>query len=214
MTRSGPSGERPGDPGLAELVGRTEGLQPWRRLFHAASGVAMVAGLLVLPLSRGLVLALLGSCVVILWLADLARLSSPRLNVLFFRAFPSLASPREAEKPASSSWYVLGIFLALLLFSRERAVAGILVLALADPAASLVGRRWGRRPVGNGSLEGSATFFGVACLALLTLVPPGPALAAAALATVVEVLPWPLDDNLTIPLVTAGALQLLAVAWP
>lgn len=198
------------DARLAELVRQTEGLQPWRRLFHAASGLAIAAGLLLLPVGRGFALAVLGGLGAALWLGDLIRLSSPRMNALFFETFPSLASPREARGPASSSWYVLGVFLAVLVFSREPAAAGTLVLALADPAASLVGRRWGRRSVGHGSVEGSSVFFGVAWLALVPLVGPVPALAAAAAATVVEPLPWPLDDNLTVPLVTAGALWALA----
>jgi dolichol kinase len=193
---------------LAALVARTEGLQPWRRIFHAVSGLALAFVPAALALDPPVTVALLGAAVAFLLAADLARLRVPALNRLFFRAFTSLASPREARQIASSTWFALGGLITYLLFPYAVATAALVVLALADPAASVVGRTWGRRRLGKGSLEGAGTFFVVAFVALSPLVGAGPALAAALVSAAVEVLPIPLDDNLTIPL-TCGA----AVAW-
>ena len=196
---------------FSELVEKTRGVQPWRRFFHAAGGVLIVLSLQLLPIGRWTALVLLGSILTVLVLLDIIRLASPRWNRNFFRAFSSLASPREAGKIASSTWYLLGAFLTLLFFPRPYALAGILVLALADPAASVVGRVWGKRPFGAGTLEGTAVFVGVAVLAILPFAPWWAALPAAVVTAVVERTSWRLDDNITVPLTVAAALLLLTL---
>lgn len=205
----GERGNREQDSPLMELVARTEGLQPWRRVFHAGNGVLIVAALGILPIDTWTALVLLGSILSVLLLMDGLRLTNPKLNRMFFQAFTPLASPREAGKVASSTWYVGGVLLALLLFPRSVALAGVLVLALADPAAGVVGRAVGTRSFGAGTVQGSVTFALVAFLCLLPFAPWWAALAAAVAATLVEALPWPVDDNLTIPPTAAGTLVLL-----
>ncbi len=194
---------------LADLVKKTEGLQPWRRVFHAANGTVLVLILSFVPVPTPFVLLFLGALLAILVLADALRLARPDLNVLFFRAFTFLASPREEKGVASSTWYVLGALLVLLLYPRQAALAGILTLALADPMASLIGRKWGRRKLGSGTLEGSVVFFLVASLTLAFFAPWPVAVAAALAAAAVEAIPWPVDDNLSVPLAAGGLLALL-----
>lgn len=191
---------------LDELVHRTRGLQPWRRLFHAANGVATAVALTWLPLERWQAVAILGAILATLVVADVVRLRSTAANRLFFRAFSPLASPREARGIASSTWYTLGIFLAVALFPLPYAVSGILVLALADPAASYIGQRWGGRPFMGGTRVGTAVFFGVACAVLGLRHALPVALVAAVVVTIAERRSWPLDDNLLIPLACAGVL--------
>jgi dolichol kinase len=195
---------------LTLLVRRTKGLQPWRRGFHAASGlvVALVPG--ALGWSPPVVVATLAAALVLLGAIDLARLRSPALNAWFFRSVPSLASPREAAGVASSTWFAAGVLLTWALFAPAAAIPAILVLALADPAASVVGRLVRSPRVGTGSWAGSLAFFSVAVAVLLTTAGVGPAaaVAVAAVASAVEVAPLRLDDNLTVPLSVAALLAL------
>jgi dolichol kinase len=195
----------PPDP-LGPLVDRTEGLQPWRRIFHALTGCAVAGWLSVSGSAWETHVALFGAGVVLLFLGDLLRLRIPALNRLFFRLFRPLASPREAGGIASSTWYLLGCWLAIVIFPVDIALRSILVLALADPIASYVGRRWGKHAFFSGSVEGSILFFSVS-LAILAPFAGGPvgALVAGA-ATLLERIPWRLDDNLTIPLGTGALL--------
>jgi len=194
---------------LDALVERTRGPQPWRRLFHLANGV-LVAVLLSLPIAtRGRAVALLGAAVVALLVLDVVRLRHARANEMFFRAFIHLASPREARGIASSTWYAVALLVVVALFPRPAAVSGVLVLAVSDPAASWVGRRWGRRRFLGGTLEGSLVFLAT-CLLILALRHPLPvACAAALLATLAERVSWPVDDNVAVPVTTAAALTLL-----
>lgn len=193
---------------LDHLVRRTEGIQPWRRVLHALNGVTTAAVLYWLLPGQGWALAVLGALLVFLLTMDLVRLRNPMANLLFFRWFRVLASPREERGIASSTWYTLGVFLAVLLFPRAAVIPALLVLALADPAASVLGRRFGKRPLGKGSVEGSTAFAVVAFLVLWPFVGAGTALVAAVVGAVVEILPLGLDDNLTVPLAVGAILAL------
>lgn len=201
-----------GKPELTELVARTEGLQPWRRVFHAANGCAVVAALQLGLLSREQMLILLTVALVGALAIDVLRFRVPAVQRLFFRSMAALASPREARGIASSTWYVLGVLIALAAFPLPVAEASILVLALGDPAASYVGQRWGKHRIpGDGSVEGTVVFWLVALAVLLAFLPPVYAVLGSLVATVVERIPWPLDDNLTLPVGTGAALTLIGV---
>ena len=202
---------------LSSLIARTEGIQPWRRLFHACNGVvlALLPGLI--GLERAATVALYAAGTLAAFGLDAVRLRAPGVNRWFFAVFNRLASPREARGAASSSWYALGITLSMALFPLEIARAAILVLGLADPAASVIGRIWGRRPLGKGSWLGSTVFLLVAT-GVLWVALPGVPLALLGLtaltAALAEVFVPRLDDNLIIPLVTGGMLWLVLNVWP
>jgi len=198
------------EPSFSELVRNTEGLQPWRRVFHASNGAILVLLFRTGAFQDHTLLLALAALLVGLLLLDMARLAVPEVNRVFFRHFSLLASPRETTRLASSTWYLMGILLTLILFPREAALGGILVLALADPSASFAGQRWGRKKVGAGTMEGSLVFAVVAFGALSFWAPWPQALGAALVTATVEALPWPVDDNFSVPLAAAGALLLLS----
>lgn len=199
-----------GDPTLDALVARTAGPQPWRKAFHAFNAVTIAALLAVLAPSRGVAVAVLGAMVAAAFAADLLRLTTPTANALFFRAFGKLASPREAKGIASSTWYAAGILLVVAFFPRDVAITAVLVLGLCDPAAAVLGRRFGRRPFLGGTLEGTLAFFAV-CALIVGLRHGWPvAIVASAAAALAERRSWPLDDNLTVPVVCAAVIQAIA----
>jgi dolichol kinase len=147
-------------------------------------------------------------------LADLMRLRWTHANRMFFRAFVSLASPREAGKIASSTWYVLGVLLVFAFFPQRVAMAATLILAVADPVGNLVGRSLGRRPFGTGTIEGTAALILASFLAALVFFPLGVAAVTAIAVGLAETREWRFDDNLTVPLAAATVLSLLSVLIP
>jgi len=152
---------------------------------------------------------LFGGLLAVTFLADLLRLKLRDLNLLVFGTFGALMCPREARR-LSLTWFLLGVFLVLWVPAEGVAVAAILVLSLADPAASVVGRLWGTHRLGKGTLEGTLTFFVTASAVLFPFVGLPAAIPLAAFVAGVEVLPTGLDDNLLIPVATAGGLWALA----
>jgi dolichol kinase len=98
----------------------------------------------------------------------------------------------------------LACWLTILLFEKSVAAAALLILACGDTAASGVGQALGGYKLREGkTLMGSLAFLVTAFLVTLPFFPTPVAFGGALLATVVEFLPLPLDDNLSIPL-TAG----------
>ena len=108
-----------------------------------------------------------------------------------------------------STFFLFSTILTILLFPKPIAVSSLLILILADTAAALVGKGIGRVRIFGKTLEGSMAFF----LTALLIVWIYPTLnrfsgsVAALGATLIELLPIRLNDNLTIPL-TAGAIML------
>ena len=197
------------EPSLETLVRRTEGPQPWRRVFHATNGVLIAGALTWWPFDSGLAPVALWGVTGLLVVGDVVRLRVGAANRVFFRYLRPLASPREADGIASSTWYMLGITLAVTLTPGPAAVSGILVMALSDPAASYFGRRWGRRPFRGGSVEGSALFLLVTVAVLAPRHGWWIAAAVALPVTFLERRSWPLDDNLAVPVATAGLVGVL-----
>ena len=193
---------------LAELVAKTTGLQTGRRIVHAITGTVIFVAVTQLDLPESLIITSLSVLFLILLASDLVRLRVPHLNILFFRFFQILVSPRESQNIASSTWYILGALIAIVLFPISAALSGILVLAWADPTASYLGRRWGKRSFLGGTLVGTTAFLVVAVLILSVRHPLTIAIPSACLITLVERLAWPLDDNLVLAPACAGILTL------
>jgi len=78
---------------------------------------------------------------------------------------------------------------------------------LADAAAALVGRRWGRHRWGSlsATMEGTAAFVGTGLLAMVAFGSVGllPAAAGVLGGAVAELLPLRLNDNIRVPLAAA-----------
>ena len=118
-----------------------------------------------------------------------------------------------------ATWVLVTAALLALLFPLGLGMTAFAAFMLADAAAALVGRRFGRHPWPRTTrtVEGSAAFVGVALVVLLVLpaVAPVPGvrplvagLAALAMAAA-EAAPLPVNDNLRAPLVGAALLWAL-----
>jgi len=150
-------------------------------------------------------------------LAEVGRLLLPPLNDLLLRYLPFF-KPSERQLVTGATFMLLSATGVYLLFEKEVAVLALTFLVVGDPAAAIIGSRAHRGRLFGKSLAGTAAFLvaaGAAAL-LITLHPAVPlawwllpGLVAAAIA---ELLPIPLDDNVTVPLAAAGTMQFLAMA--
>ncbi len=117
---------------------------------------------------------------------------------------------REEEKRnlMGSTYFLFSSLLTILLFPKSIAIASLLILTLSDTAGALVGKWIGKVRIFRKTLEGSMAFL----LSSLVIVWSYPQLnhltgsLAALGATLIEVLPIQVDDNLTIPIV-AGTIM-------
>ena len=192
-----------------------------RNVFHAATG-AVGIGLYEFVLSREQTL-LVGCSVLALFVTlEIVRRYWPACNEqLYKRMFFRLSRPGEAKRAATSVWYLTGLMLGVWLLPKVAIELGTLVLAFGDPAASLAGKRWGKRKlVADKSLAGSLAFFLVAAVlgaafvwwrVPLDSVGQGVALAlaVAAAGAATELASTRLNDNLSIPLLAGSVAALL-----
>ena len=144
-----------------------------------------------------------------LLVVDLLRHFHSGLASLFRKYFLGRVL-REEENATfmGSTYFLFSAILTILLFPKSIAIVSLLFLILSDTAAALVGKRIGRISLFGKTLEGSVAF----CLTSLLIVWIYPNLnllsgfLGALGATIAEVLPIGVDDNLTIPLV-AGTIM-------
>lgn len=120
----------------------------------------------------------------------------------------------EHKKLFGSTWYLIGSFFALVLFSPPIAIASILFLNLGDFAAAAIGISYGNTKIfgGKKSLEGCLAMF-FTCFAIGVGIFNSVdlfeyiAVAGALAATLAELIPF-VDDNVTIPILSGLAMTL------
>ncbi len=190
-----------------------------RSIFHLASALLALALLHLLP-SRAWLVGVSAAFAISAWTMEIARRRSPAVNDRLMALFSPVAHPHERHRVNSSTWYVSALLVLALVAPPRAAEVGMLVLGVADPAAGLVGRRFGRtRLVAGRSLEGSIGFVIAGALVAgawlaATSALPLPSLALVAFAgalagALTELGSTRLDDNLTIPLSVTAAVAVV-----
>jgi dolichol kinase len=113
------------------------------------------------------------------------------------------------EFVASPIFYAMGIIVPLMIFPEPISYVSIIVLTLGDGFAGIFGEAFGKRRIPfnkTKNFEGTASGFFFAFMGSLLFVDPLRALIASAVGMFTEVLPLPVNDNLTIPLASGAAL--------
>jgi len=145
---------------------------------------------------------------------DLLRLHEPRVKGFFRKFFGEMIREHEEFSLLGSTYLLLAALLAIEIFPQPIAATAVGFTVLGDAFGALVGRAYGRHRFFNKSLEGGAGCL-LVCLAWAGYVaatgqvPLAVAVAGALIATLVEMLPIPLDDNLGITLAAGYAMKLL-----
>jgi dolichol kinase len=148
-------------------------------------------------------------------LLELARHRWVWINRLLWRLLPTTFRAWETRRLMGSTWFGLGALATLLLLGRDAGGTAVLFLAWGDPAAEIIGRRWGGSQPGK-TLTGSLGCL-LACLVAALVgvglggVRPWAAGVGAIVATLVERRPPPPDDNVWMPLL--GGLAIAALEW-
>jgi len=151
------------------------------------------------------------------FIVECVRLMFPAVNKIFAEKFGGLLREKEKHNFTGSFFYLVGTTVSIVFFSPPIAVSAILFLIIGDFMAALVGISYGRIKIGKKSLEGSVACFlscFLICFLMFWHVKLGEQLAfwVALAATVTELLNPPfIDDNLSIPVLSALAIHLIAI---
>jgi dolichol kinase len=188
-----------------------------RKAIHLGSLVmplAMFFPVLPWPRGRHAWALLLLALVVVAVAVDAIRVHDARVRRIFGRLFGGMIREHERFNLLGSTYLLLAALLAVEIFPIELAATALGFTVLGDALAAMVGKGWGRTRFFGKTLEGALG--GLAgCVAWAALaagtgqLPWGVAMAGALIASLVEFLPIPLDDNLGITLISGYAMHLM-----
>lgn len=175
-------------------------------------------------IARETALAILIPLALMFGVSDVCRLTIPSFGGLYNRLFGFLLRNHEvrAQKPRlnGATFVLLSAIICVWVFPKVIVITAFAILIISDTAAALIGRRFGRHPFRNKSVEGTTAFLFTAMLVVICA-PKIDYLATeymigtvgAIIGTIVEALSGDLvDDNLSIPLSIGGIMWAL-YAW-
>lgn len=181
-----------------------------RKTFHILT-LIYVAAYWFLP--TNIVLTGLLIAIIIVLLGEFIRAKNEKFNVFILKVLGGVHRKSEEHKISGLPWTLAGAFFAILLFDDKLLVtASFLYLAFGDALAALFGKAYGKHKIYAGkSLEGSIACF-IACLIIGLIILPSWQIAVlgALIATFIETIPWPLNDNFWMQILNAGVLTLLS----
>lgn len=177
-----------------------------RKLVHLTS-VTIPIGIYFLPKRTSIQLLFL---LTVLFLSiEILRMVHRPTSKIFYTLFGPMLRRKERFTLTGSTTLLMASLVCVLLFQKPIAVAVLCFLIVGDTMAALVGKSFGRIKVFRKTLEGSlACFF--TCLIVVLAVPRMEftvGLVGALVATLIELLPIPLDDNFLIPILSGAAMQ-------
>ena len=161
-------------------------------------------------------LYLLAPAALVAGAADVARAYSTSLNAIIRGVFGALMRAEELPAPRTGVQFngatcvLVGAAVMVALFPLRIAVPVLVMAMLADAAAALVGRRWGRHTWGalSATVEGTTAFVvtGLGVMAFFSSVALGPAAGGVLVGAGIEALPLPVNDNIRVPVAAAATV--------
>jgi glycerol-3-phosphate acyltransferase PlsY len=156
-------------------------------------------------------LILVGAVALFFLFVDLLRLLSPKINAVFFRNSSRVFRPAERRKFSSMTIFLFAIFLTILLFDKNIAILASLYLMFGDIFGKFFGIHFGRTKVFEKTFEGSLAHFNACFLAGFiylhyVVFPFWLCTLGAASATIAEAVPLDINDNLSVPILSAAVM--------
>ena len=207
-----------------------------RKFYHFLMGMGCFA-LYAFFLSREeslLALVTIGGALIAV---DFFRLRYSAVNRVALRLFGKLMRREELKSFSGNSFYVLGMVTVVLFFPKTIVLLSVLFLAIGDPSAAVFGTLYGKhRLIGKKSLEGGlANFLFTAIASVLfgslylgmdghseaggwTWIPGHQmwilGLIGGTVSFIAELFPAPIDDNFSIPVLSAILLSIVQGFFP
>ena len=178
-----------------------------RKAVHACAAIVPTLALW----SKAFTLWLVGGVTGLFVLSEWLRLFGVAVPVLSRVTWATMRPSEPRRVVLGPILYGVGIFLTLAFFPRAGATVGILVLAVGDSVASLMGRAFGSTALPHNpkkTLVGSFSLFAVGVIIATFFVSIPWALAVGAAAALVESLSVGAADNLLLPVIGAAVVTL------
>ena len=140
------------------------------------------------------------------------RVRSAVIKKIFNNFLKSMLRIHEMDgKYTGATWVFISSTLTIAIFPKEIAIISLVYMSLGDTIAGLVGRKFGKIKFYNKTIEGTLAGLIVCLLSgyLVNLTLPLVVVFSGAFAAMfIELLPMPIDDNLSVPLF-AGTIMVI-----
>jgi len=165
---------------------------------------------------KRMILTLVGSVTLIFILMDAVRLAHQGVNLFLFRNLRTVFKAKETRRFSSMTMFLVACFLTFLLFERGIAITAVLFLIFGDMFGKFFGLQYAKVRVFDKTLEGSLAFFAGSLIAGYILwhyidISLSIVIIGAIAATLTEMVPLGVDDNLTVSLISASAMSVVGV---
>ncbi len=187
-----------------------------RKAFHLF-GLIIPLGYLFFP-SEPQAKAMLVAGMIVAIFVDIFRLAEPRLRGFAHSLIGAIMRPHEKTNLLGSTSLLIASVMTVFIFPKPIAVAALSLLVAGDTAAALVGKRFGRvKMFGRKTLEGTLGFVaaGIVLNEAVSLAASDLSLATvvvgALVGALVEAVPFPIDDNFAIPIISGVAMSLTRI---
>lgn len=157
------------------------------------------------------------------FLVDLLKNFYPPVTKWYHSTFDAMLRSHELEKKPylnGATYNTMGALFLVLFFPKIIVVATFSMVSVSDTFAAIIGKAFGKHRFGQKSVEGSIAFF-LSALIIVAVVPElniviGLVMAVTATVTeafIVNIGEFKVDDNLSIPLVSAAVGMLCYVLF-
>ncbi len=195
-----------------------------RKLWHMATGLTGLGLYSLGEFSQRETALILFSLAILGFAVEFLRLKVSFVNTIVMKLMGPFMRESEANGLTGFPFYALGTSFSLFFFPEKIAILSILFLIFSDPISSFFGILYGRDQIlPNKSLQGTLAGF-VTCyfVCMFYLIQNGAtgfytiafAIVAGVIGSVSELLSIFIDDNLTIPVVSALGLSALNALIP
>ena len=176
-----------------------------RQIFHVFLGIVIVALLLYNFIDKNIILAATLMGIILSYLSKKIRIP------IVYNLLEEFERNGELEKFPGKGiiFYFIGIYIVLLLFPKDIAMASIMVLAFGDSVSHIFGLHFGRikHPLSKSkSIEGTMAGFVAGFIGALVFLPWWESILASLISMIVEAIEIKIgtqhiDDNLIVPFV-------------
>jgi len=180
-----------------------------RKIFHLLSLIYIIGYWYI---SKVVIICGLLSAIVMVVFFEYFRFKNLKFNNFFKDNFKGFYRPEEADGISGLIGTLSGALLTVLMFHNKYMVfASFLYFAFGDSSAALIGKVFGKNKIFAGkSLEGSLMCLIVCFVVGVFIFNWKFALIGAVVATIVEMIPWKINDNFWMQIINAGFLSFLS----
>ena len=174
-----------------------------RKAIHLSNAIIPLSYYYFLPDKLDMII-ILASCLILCFFIEIYRKINQKLSIFFSNWFEFMMRDKEKKgEITGATWVFVGALFTILLVPDPFNVISLLFLSFGDTFAAIIGKKVPYIKLGRKTLSGSiAGFFACISVGLIIDIPITYEIIifGAFMAMFIEVLPLPINDNVSIPI--------------